>query len=334
VIQSVIEGSSVVVTTLSIVVAIVVGGLLIAFTDPVVLHAWGSLFSAPGNAFAQAWDSASSAYVAMFEGSVINPHAVATLMQQKSVSVALKDGAVSDVLAPLSATIVNATPLIFAGLAVAVAFRAGLFNIGAQSQFIGGAILATWLGFGVSLPPFVHVVVCLLGAIVGGAAIGAIPGLLKAATGAHEVIVTIMLNYVMMYFLAWVLGTSAMQRPGRTDLISPFIAGDAHLPLLLGSHLQANASFLVAIGCAVAVAWLLNRSTTGFEFRSVGASQSASRSAGMSVQRTWVVAFLIAGALAGLAASAVVQGTDFTLTFRSAWCSLRCCSVRCMRAAP
>jgi len=317
VIQSVIEGSSAVVTILAFAVAIVVGGLLIAFTDPVVLHAWGSFFAAPGNAIAQAWDTAAGAYVAMFEGAVINPHSVATLVQQKSVSVALSDGAVSDVLGPLSATAVNATPLIFAGLAVAVAFRAGLFNIGAQSQFIGGAIVATWLGFGVSLPPFVHVVVCVLGAIAGGAVIGAIPGWLKAVTGAHEVIVTIMLNYVMVYLLSWILGTSLMRRPGRTDLISPFIAGNAHLPQLLGSHLQVNTSFLIAIACAVAVAWLLNRSTIGFEFRSVGASQTAARSAGMSVQRTWIMAFLIAGALAGLAASAVVQGTDFTLTFQS-----------------
>jgi simple sugar transport system permease protein len=140
---------------------------------------------------------------------------------------------------------------------------------------------------------------------------------LKATTGAHEVIVTIMLNYVMAYFLAWILSTSVMQRPGRSDLISPLIAGDAHLPLLLGSHLRVNASFLIALACAAAVAWLLNRSTIGFEFRSVGASQSAARSAGMSVRRTWIVAFLIAGGLAGLAASAVVQGTDFTLTFQS-----------------
>jgi general nucleoside transport system permease protein len=317
VIQSVIEGNSAVVTFLAIVTAIVVGGLLIAFTDPVVLHAWGNLTSAPGNALAQAWDSASSAYLAMFEGSIINPHSVATVLQQQSLSVAWHDGAVSNMLNPLSETCVNATPLIFAGLSVAIAFRAGLFNIGGQSQFIGGAIVATWLGFGVSLPPVLHAVVCVLGAIVGGAAIGWIPGVLKATTGAHEVIVTIMLNYVLAYFLAWILGTSAMQRPGRTDLISPFIAGDAHLPQLLGSHLRVNASFLIAIACAVAVAWLLNRSTTGFEFKAVGASHSAARTAGISVQRTWIIAFLIAGGLAGLAASAVVQGTDFTLTFQS-----------------
>jgi simple sugar transport system permease protein len=316
-IDAIVEGNSVVVTVLAIVAAIVVGGLLIAFTDPVVLSAWGRFFSDPGNAIAQAWDTAFSAYAAMFEGSIVNPHTVAAIFQQKSLGVAFSDGAISAVLNPISETLVNATPLIFAGLSVALAFRAGLFNIGAESQFIGGAIIATWLGFGVSLPPVIHVVVCVLGAFVGGAVLGWLVGFLKAATGAHEVIVTIMLNYVMADFLAWILGTSVMQRPGRSDLISPLIAGDAHLPQLLGSHLRVNASFLLALACAVGVWWLLNRSTIGFEFRSVGANPNAARSAGMSVPRTWIMVMLIAGGLAGLAASAVVQGTDFTLTFQS-----------------
>jgi len=317
VIESILEGNSGVVTFLAIVAAIVVGGLLIAFTSKSVLDAWGDLFSAPGNAIAQAWDTASSAYVAMFEGSIINPHAVAQIFQQKSLSVAYHDGAIAAVFNPLSETCVDATPLILAGLAVAIAFRAGLFNIGAQSQFIGGALVCTWLGYGVSLPFFVHVVVCVIGAFIGGAIIGWIPGVLKATTGAHEVIVTIMLNYVMAYFLAWILGTSLMQRPGRTDLISPVIANNAHLPLLLGSQLRVNASFLLALACAVGVWWLMNRSTLGFQFRTVGANPSAARTAGMSVTRTWVIVMLIAGGLAGLAATAVVQGTDFTLTFQS-----------------
>jgi ABC-type uncharacterized transport system permease subunit len=316
-VQSIVEGNSVVVTVLAIIVAIVVGGLLIAFTDPVVLSAWGKFFSDPGNAIAQAWDSAAGAYVAMFEGSIFNPHTVSAIFQQKSLGTAFSDGTVSQVFNPLSETAVNATPLIFAGLSVALAFRAGLFNIGAQSQFIGGAILCTWLGFGVSLPPFIHVVVCVLGAFVGGAILGWLVGALKAYTGAHEVIVTIMLNYVMAYFLAWILGTSVMQRPGRSDLISPVIAGDAHLPLLLGSHLRVNASFLLALACAIGVWWLLSRSTIGFEFRSVGANPAAARSAGMSVSRSWIWVMLIAGGLAGLASTAVIQGTDFTLTFQS-----------------
>jgi general nucleoside transport system permease protein len=299
------------------VAAIVVGGLLIAFTDPAVLTAWSHLFSSPGNAIAQAWDSASGAYVAMFEGSIFNPHTVSAIFQQKSLGVAFSDGTVSQVLNPISETCVNATPLILAGLSVALAFRAGLFNIGAQSQFIGGAILCTWLGFGVTLPPVIHVVVCVLGAFVGGAVTGWVVGVLKATTGAHEVIVTIMLNYVMAYFLSWILGTTAMERPGRSDLISPIIASDAHLPLLLGSHLRVNASFLLALACAAGVWWLLNRSTIGFEFRSVGANPSAARGAGMSVARTWILVMLIAGGLAGLASTAVIQGTDFTLTFQS-----------------
>jgi ABC-type uncharacterized transport system permease subunit len=290
------------------VTAIVIGGLLIAFTSPAVLHAWSTFFAAPGSAIAQAWDAASGAYAAMFEGSIFNPHTVAA---------AFHGGSVSAVFNPLSETAVNATPLILAGLSVALAFQAGLFNIGAASQFIGGALVATWLGFGVSLPPVIHVIVCVLGAFAGGAAMGWIVGVLKARTGAHEVIVTIMLNYVMQYFLAWILGTKAMQRPGRTDLVSPIIAGDAHLPLIAGSHLRINASFLLALAAAIGVWWLLNRSTIGFEFRSVGANPSAARSAGMSVPRSWILAMLIAGGLAGLASSAVVQGTDFTLTFQS-----------------
>jgi ABC-type uncharacterized transport system permease subunit len=317
IIDSVIEGNSVVVTVLAIVVAIVVGGLLIAFTDPTVLPAWGSFFAAPGHAIALAWDSASSAYVAMFEGSIFNPHTVGAIFQQKSLSVAWSDGTISQVLNPLSETCVNATPLILAGLSVALAFRAGLFNIGAQSQFIGGALVCTWLGFGVTLPPVIHVIVCVLGAFVGGAVIGWLVGVLKATTGAHEVIVTIMLNYIMADFLSWILGTSAMQRKGRSDLISPLIAGDAHLTQLLGSHLRVNLSFVLALACAVGVWWLLDRSTIGFEFKSVGANPNAARSAGMSVSRTWILVMLIAGGLAGLASTAVIQGTDFTLTFQS-----------------
>jgi general nucleoside transport system permease protein len=316
-IESIVEGNSVVVTVLAIVSAIVVGGLLIAFTDPPVLHAWGHLFSSPGHAIAQAWDAASGAYVAMFEGAIFNPHTLGAVFQQKSLGVAFSDGTVSQVFNPLSETCVNATPLILAGLSVALAFRAGLFNIGAQSQFIGGAIVCTWLGFAVNLPIVIHAVVCVLGAFAGGAVLGWIVGLLKAITGAHEVIVTIMLNYVMAYFLSWILSTSALELPHSANLITPNIAGNAHLPLLLGSHLRINASFLIALACAVGVWWLLSRSTLGFELRTVGANPKAARSAGMSVSRTWILVMLIAGGLAGLASCAVVQGTDFSLNFQS-----------------
>jgi len=319
VLDAVLEGNSVVVTILAIFTAIVLGGLLIAFTNTTVLHAWGNLFSNPGNAIAQAWDAAAGAYVAIFEGAIFNPHTVSALLAQKSMSVALHDGALSAVFNPLSETCVQATPLILAGLSVAVAFRAGLFNIGAESQFIGGAILATWLGYGVSLPPVIHVIVCVLGAFVGGAVLGWIVGVLKARTGAHEVIVTIMLNYIMAYLLAYLLSKpSLLEELGANgNLISPSIAGNAHLPLLAGTHLRINVGFLLALACAAGVWWLMSRSTLGFEFRTVGANPNAARSAGMSVPRTWILVMLIAGGLAGLSASTVIQGTDFSLNFQS-----------------
>jgi simple sugar transport system permease protein len=146
--------------------------------------------------------------------------------------------------------------------------------------------------------------------------LGWIVGELKARTGAHEVITTIMLNYIMYYLLSYLLG-NVMQRPGRTDLISPFIAGDAHLPRLFGSTLRINAGFLLALACAFGVWWLLYRTTTGFEFRAVGKNPSAARVAGMNVERTWVLVMLIAGGLAGLAGSAVIQGTEFSLNFQT-----------------
>jgi len=314
--DSVLEGNTVTVTILAIFTAIVIGGLLNAFTNTKVLHAWASFFSAPGAAIAQAWDVAIGAYVALFEGSIINPHTVAALFQQASLATAVRDGYLSAVFYPLSETCVQATPLLLAGLAVALPYQAGLFNIGAQSQFIGGAILATYLGYGVSLPVVLHAIVCVLGGFAGGAVLGWIVGELKARTGAHEVIVTIMLNYIMAYLLSYLLG-KAMQRPGRTDLISPFIAANAHLPRLFGSGLRIHVGFLLALACAFGVWWLLYRTTAGFGFRGIGKNPSAARVAGVNVERSWVLVMLIAGGLSGLAASAVIQGTDFSLNFQT-----------------
>jgi general nucleoside transport system permease protein len=311
--ESFLEGNTFTVTVLALLTAIVLGGLLAAFTNTTVLHAPNA-----GSMIARAWDVASGTYVALFEGSVFNPHTVAALFQQASLSTAIHDGYLSAVFGPLSETAVQATPLILTGLAVALPFQAGLFNIGGQGQFIGGAIMAAWLGYGVSLPFFVHVAVCVIGGFAGGAVIGWLTGEIKARTGAHEVIVTIMLNYVMAYLLAYLLASqSLLQAPGSSNAITEAIASNAHLPLLAGTSLRINAGFLIAIACAFAIWWLLNRTTTGFEFRGVGANASASRVAGINVERSWVLAMLIAGGLAGLAGSAVIQGTDFTLNPQS-----------------
>ena len=308
-IQAITQGSSAVITILAIFLALVVGGVLIVFSDPIVSRAWSSFFAAPGYTLTQTWDSVSFAYSQMFEGAILNP---------STVSAAFHGGSVAAIFYPISATCAQATPLILTGLSVAVAFRAGLFNIGAAGQWVGGAVVATWLGFGVSLPPVIHVIVCVIGAFVGGAVIGWFVGLLKARTGAHEVIVTIMLNYVMYDLLQYLLShPSMLQQPHQTNQIAPFIANDANLGHVGGPPPQVGVGFLIAVAAALAVAWLLSRTTTGFQFRTVGASPSAARTAGINVERSWIVVMLLAGGLAGLSAATVIQGTNTQLTFNS-----------------
>ncbi len=301
-----LEGNAVVVTILAIVVAMVVGGLLIAFTDPDVLHLWASFFYNPWEAIKGAWDAAAGAYVAMFKGAIFDPGTVSAAVHGT--------GSWSAVFQPLSETIVQATPLILAGFAVALPFRAGLFNIGGTGQIIFGGLLAGWVGFGLHLPPVLHVAVAVLAGFAGGAVIGLFVGFLKARTGAHEVIVTIMFNYIARYFLLYLLGTTMFRRPGRLDPISPFVAGTARLPHLFGSTLRINAGFLLALGIAVVYWWIVTRSTHGFEFRAVGLNPDAARTAGMSVPKAFTLVMLVAGGFAGLAGASVVLGTDFTLT--------------------
>src|SRR5215470_17123340 len=310
VLSAILDGNPVVVTLLAILVAVVLGGLLIAFSDPVVLHEWSTFFSNPGAAISAAWDASAAAYTALIEGSIINFHTVAA---------AFHGGSVGAIFYPLSQTCSDATPLILTGLSVALAFRAGLFNIGAAGQWVGGAIVATYLGFGVSLPPVVHLVVCLAGGFIGGAVIGWVVGELKARTGAHEVIVTIMLNYIMYNLLSFLLSTPrALQQPGQSNLISPNLAADARLPHVGGPPPQVDLGFLVGIAAAAGVWWLLSRSTVGFQFRAVGANPSAARSSGMDVERSWVLVMLLAGGLAGLSGASVIQGSAVhALTFNS-----------------
>ncbi len=215
IIESITQGSPAVTTTLAILAALVVGALIIAFSDTPVLHAWSTFFANPGAAISAAWDAVAAAYSALFEGAIVNPH---------TISAAFHGGSVGAIFYPLSQTASQATPLILTGLSVALAFRAGLFNIGAASQWIGGAIVATYLGFAVSLPLVIHAIVCLAGGFAGGAVLGWLVGDLKARTGAHEVIVTIMLNYVMYDLLSYLLGTpTALQLPHQANLISPTI---------------------------------------------------------------------------------------------------------------
>ena len=309
IIQAVTEGHSAVITILAVFVALMIGAVLIVASDPVVLRAWDSFSYAPATALSATWNSVAAAYSALFEGAIFSP---------ATVSAAFHGGSIAAIFYPLSLTAFEATPLILTGLSVALCFRAGMFNIGAAGQWIGGALVATWLGYAVNLPIVLHAIVCIIGAFIGGAVIGWIVGELKARTGAHEVILTIMLNYVMYNLLSFLLTShNLMQAPGQTNAIAPNIAGNAMLPHVGGPPPQVGVGFLIALAAAAATAWLLSRSTLGFEFRAVGASPSAARSAGINVDRVWVLAFLIAGGLAGLSAGTIVQGQTAPLTFNS-----------------
>jgi general nucleoside transport system permease protein len=290
--------SSWLVSLLAIVAALVLGGVLIAAADPAVQEAASYFFARPSDFFQAVWDAVFGAYAALFQGAVLNVDA-------PDVSRALR---------PLTETMTVATPLILAGLGLGIGFRAGLFNIGAQGQIILGGIFAGFVGWTFALPPGLHLLLAVLGAALGGALWASIAGVLKARTGAHEVIVTIMLNNIAIYLVAYLLTTKPFQAPGSSNPISPRIPGNAQFPLLLGEGFRLHAGFVLALLVAVGVWWLMERSTLGFRFRAVGENPHAARTAGMSVPWTTVWVMAIAGALAGLAGSAQVLGTEHVLT--------------------
>lgn len=290
--------SSWLLSVLAIVVALLVGGLLIAAADEQVQRTAGYFFARPGDFFSTVWTTVSQAYLALFNGAVIDGRAPTFARAVR----------------PITETLTVATPLILAGLGVALAFRASLFNIGAQGQIILGATLAAWVGFTWQLPLGVHVLVAMVAGIVGGALWAGIPGILRAKTGAHEVIVTIMLNYVAVYLIAYLLTTPGFQRPGSSNPVSPVLHDTALYPLLLGSGFRLHAGFLVALAATLFVWWLLNRSTVGFRFRAVGLNPHAARTAGINVEWSYVLVMLVAGGLAGLAGTAQVMGTERYLT--------------------
>ncbi|NYE96483.1 simple sugar transport system permease protein [Psychromicrobium silvestre] len=278
------------VSVLAIVLSIVIGGILMAITNPKVAETAGYFFAKPGDLIAEVLRP----FGALIQGSIFN---------WEGVDAAAK-------FYPITETLTVATPLICAGLGVALAFRAGLFNIGAQGQIIIGAFFGAYIGFAWHLPWGLHLILVILAGLLGGAIWGGVVGLLKARTGAHEVIVTIMLNYVANFLLAYLLTLPAFQRPGSSNPISPFLDDTAQFPLLLGSQFRLHAGFLLAVLATVLVWWLLNRSTLGFEFRAVGANPHASKTAGINVARSTIVVMAIAGALAGLAGVMQVSGTE------------------------
>ncbi len=305
VLREITSANTVTVSILAILLALVVGAILIVLSSPDLLSEYGYFFAAPGTVLGDSWNAIATAYENLFEGAIVDPSSISAAVDGT--------GPWSQVFYPISETLVAATPLIFTGLAVALAFRGGLFNIGAQGQAIIGGIGAGLLGFELHLPVVLHLVVALLGAVVGGALWGGIAGVLKARRGAHEVIVTIMMNYIAASFLLWLIKQKGVQAVGRTNAISKPVDGDAKLTSL-GFGLRWNIGILLGLAFAVAVALFLSRTTKGFELRAVGANPDAARTAGMSVAGTYVMIMLISGALAGLGGGVQVLGPSPALT--------------------
>jgi ABC-type uncharacterized transport system permease subunit len=217
----------------------------------------------------------------------------------------------------LSETAVWATPYIFAGLAVALAFKGGLFNIGAEGQLAVGAVfsaligyaLPEWLGF--DLPVYIHLPLAIfVGMLMGGIWAG-IVGALKAYTGGHEVINTIMMNYIALNTTSFLLN-GVMKDKSPTNVIArtPLIAESARMPEIFDG-LRVHWGFVLALLVAFFIWWLLNKTTLGFEIRTVGLNPDAAKYAGINVKRTIILTMLFSGMLAGLAGSIEVTGLNY-----------------------
>ncbi|MCD1285678.1 MULTISPECIES: ABC transporter permease [unclassified Brevibacterium] len=295
--QEILSGSWLV-SVLAIIVALLLGGILIAVSNAEVVEAAKNLFAAPGSFFSTLFTTIGEAYSALFRGAVFDWDARTA---ERSIR-------------PLTESMVNGTPLILAGLGIALAFRSGLFNIGGQGQVILGATIAGFLGYALPLPPVVHMLVAALGGIIGGAVWAGIAGVLKARTGANEVIVTIMLNSIAGYLLGYLLKQSWFTHTASANPQSRTVDDSAQMFLLLPAPFRLHFGFIIAILATIFVWWLLERSTVGFEFKAVGANPHAARTAGISVSKVTILVMVVAGALAGLGGAAQVLGTEYKLT--------------------
>jgi simple sugar transport system permease protein len=291
-----ILGGSAMISVLAVVIALVVGAILIAATDPGVQAASGYFFSRPLDTLQAIWSATSGAYAALFQGSIYNFNATTFVEGIK----------------PLTDTLWDSTSLIAAGLGVALSFRIGLFNIGGQGQILAAAACAGWIGFTVDLPFPLLLVLALAAGLFGGAIWAGLVGFLKARTGAHEVIVTIMLNYVAFYLISYLLKVPVLQAPGTSNPKAPPMKPAAIFPSLFGPPFSITIGFLLVIAATVFLWWLLNRSSLGFQFRAIGENPRAARTSGINVNRMYVYGMLISGALIGLAGANQVQGVITT----------------------
>ncbi|MEV8251964.1 ABC transporter permease [Microbacterium sp. NPDC076768] len=292
--QRVVSGNGII-SVLAVLIAVVVGSIMIAVTNDDVQEAATYFFARPGDLIGAVWSAVSGAYAALFRGAIYNYNADDFLTG----------------IRPLTETLRFATPLIAAGLGVGLAFRAGLFNIGGQGQMLMAAAAAGYVATQFELPFPLHLIAALLAGMLAAALWAGIAGLLKARTGAHEVITTIMLNNIAIYLLAWMLATQGiLQAPGSNNPKTAPMPDSSVLPLILGDRYKLHFGFLIALVAVAFVWWLLERSSLGFRFRAVGENPAAAKVAGIDVGRMYLTVMLIAGALVGIAGVSQVLGSE------------------------
>jgi ABC-type uncharacterized transport system permease subunit len=287
---------------LSIVVGFLIGALFIFFASE---GTWALLSGGDIlGGLASGISAIGEGYAALLRGAVYNTNA-------SDIATGLR---------PLTETIRFAGPLIAAGLGVSLGFRVGLFNIGGTGQILFGILWATVISTRLEMPFGVHVLVAVIAAIMGASLYGALVGFLKARTGAHEVILTIMLNYVAIYLFTWFIrNPNLLQDPtagGTPKAEAPAVT--AQLPLLIPGY-QVHAGLFLVIAAIFAYWWLMERSAIGFRFRMVGQNPHAARTAGISVENTYIWAMASSAALVGVAAAHQGLGirTGFTYSIHA-----------------
>jgi simple sugar transport system permease protein len=289
---------------LAIFTGLVIGGILAAATTEEIYRAFDISFMEGIKASAELiWNT----YSSLFKGSFGKPN---------EMIASLFSGNRDEILTafrPFLESLVTTIPYLFTGVAIALGFKAGVFNIGAEGQLYMGAIMAAWAGFTFKgLSPIVHVPLALGVGFLAGAVWGFIPGFLKAKTGAHEVINTIMMNYIA-FNLTTYLVTGPFQDPNES-FKTPVIEESAKLLRFFEPPMRFNIGFFIAIASAVIIWFILYKTTWGFEFRAVGLNPSASRYAGINATLVTILAMSISGALSGLGGATMMLGVTFRQT--------------------
>jgi len=289
---------------LAIFTGLVMGGVIIALTSEEVWQAFGVSFL---EGLKAAWQSVAAAYSALLKGAFGSPSQIMAALASgdpKQIYVAIY---------PFTESLLATIPYIFAGLAVALGFRSGLFNIGAEGQIFLGAIFAAFVGYSLTgLPMILHIPLAFLAGALGGGLWGFIPGWLKAKTGGHEVINTIMMNYIAFRLSDWLL-TGPMKRPGSFNPISPTIMDSAMLPKFFGDPVRLHGGIIIALGMAWLVNWFLFKTKWGFNLRTSGTNPRAAKYAGINVPNSIILAMFLSGALAGMAGGNEVLGVNYNL---------------------